>query len=41
MSPLLIAATLTITLAFLAYTVGAFSERRAGTLKRGHLAAAA
>ena len=38
MSPLLLAATLTITLAFFAYTFGVFSERRAGTLKKGHLA---
>ena len=37
MSPLLLAATLTITLAFFAYTFGVFSERRAGTLKKGHL----
>ena len=38
MSPLLLAATLTITFAFFAYTFGVFSERRAGTLKKGHLA---
>ena len=38
MSSLLLAATLTITLAFFAYTFGVFSERRAGTLKKGHLA---
>lgn len=38
MNPLLIAAMCAITLALLAYTLGVFSERRAGTLKKSHLA---
>lgn len=38
MNPQLIAAMCAITLALLAYTLGVFSERRAGTLKKTHLA---
>lgn len=38
MSPLLVAAMLCISLAFVAYTLGVFAERRAGSLKKGHLA---
>ncbi len=38
MNPLLIAAMCAITAALAAYTLGVFSERRAGTLKKSHLA---
>ena len=38
MNPLLVAAMLLITLAFVAYTLGVFAERRAGTLAKRHLA---
>ena len=38
MSPLLIIASTVISLALIAYTIGVFSERRAGELKPAHLA---
>ncbi len=38
MSPLLIIASTVISLALVAYTIGVFSERRAGELKPAHLA---
>ncbi len=38
MNPLLVAAVCAITFALFAYTLGVFSERRAGTLKKSHLA---
>jgi len=37
MSPLLLAAMAAISLAFVLYTIGVFSERHAGTLTRRHL----
>lgn len=38
MSPLLIIASTVISLALIAYTIGVFSEHRAGELKPAHLA---
>lgn len=38
MSPLLIIASTVISLALVAYTIGVFSERRAGELRPAHLA---
>ena len=38
MSPMLAAASAVISLALVAYTIGVFSERRSGELKRSHLA---
>ena len=39
MSKILIFATITISLALVFYTIGVWSERRAGTLKKWHLGA--
>lgn len=38
MSPMLATASAVISLALVAYTIGVFSERRSGELKRSHLA---
>ncbi len=38
MSPMLVTASAVISLALVAYTIGVFSERRSGELKRSHLA---
>ena len=37
MSPMLATASAVISLALVAYTIGVFSERRSGELKRSHL----
>ena len=38
MTPLIVIASGTITLALVSYTIGVFGERRAGTLTSRHLA---